>query len=176
MVAAALSALVLAGVCSAFLMIGQTSLRSSNASEVEAQTRRALETFGQDARRASNIRWNSAQSITLTLPAQGGARTVVSYAFDSIPGSPTFGCFYSVTGADPTSLDRLVLARGLSEFSFERFKLESSEGVASEAANDLETKQVRLRMAALRKGTSTMATSQAALSASFILRNKRVSN
>jgi type II secretory pathway component PulJ len=177
MIAATLSTLVLAGVCSAFLTISRTTLNSSRYSEVEAETRRALETFGRDARRASNIHWHSDQSITLTLSSVvPDAPTTVSYAYDAVANSPTAGCFYQVMGDNPAAQPRTVLARGLSGISFQRFKLEAAEGAPNEAANDLETKQLRLQLAALRKGLTTMAASQSVTSACFILRNKRVSN
>src|SRR5947208_13205385 len=70
LIASTLSTLVLAGVLSAFLFLVRTGFRSSSYSEMEAQLRRGLDTFAQDTRSASDVHWNSAQSITLTVNGQ----------------------------------------------------------------------------------------------------------
>jgi Tfp pilus assembly protein PilW len=176
MIAAALSTLVLAGVLSAFLTISRTSLNSSSYSEMEAETRRSLEIFSQDVRSATDIHWNSNQSITLTLPGPTSSNVVMSYAFDNVAQSATAGCFYRVAGNDPTASPRQVLARGVSELSFQRFKLERPGAASNQATNDLETKQLQLTIRAGRQGHNTVAANQSALSACYIMRNKRVSN
>ncbi|HEX2852095.1 MAG TPA: prepilin-type N-terminal cleavage/methylation domain-containing protein [Opitutaceae bacterium] len=177
MISVALSGMVLAAVLSAFLMIGRTSFNSTSYSQIEAETRRALETFGQDARVARDIRWHDNQTVTLTLPAAAaGTTTPVSYAYDGVAGSPTYQCFYRVASDDPAANPRTVLVRDVTELAFNRFKLEQPGVVANTAANDLETKQLQLTLRSVRRGATTVAASQAALSASYILRNKRVTN
>jgi type II secretory pathway component PulJ len=176
MISVALGGLVLASVLSTFLMIGRTNFNSTSYSQIEAETRRALEIFGQDARIARDIRWHNNQSVTLTLPGIGGATTSASYVYDTVVGSPTHGCFYRVLSADPAATPRMVLARDVSELNFNRYKLEQPGVPSNQAANDLETKQLRLTLRSVRRGATTVATSQAGLSASYILRNKRVSN
>lgn len=176
MISVALSGLVLASVLSTFLMIGRTSFNSTSYSQIEAETRRALETFGQDARLARDIRWHNDQSVTLKHAGASGAVTSVSYAYDNVAGSPTQGCFYRVIGDDPLATPRLVLVRDVTEVTFNRYKLEQPGVVSNTAANDLETKQLQLTLRSMRRGATTVAASQAALSASYILRNKRVTN
>lgn len=176
MIAVTLSGMVLASVLSAFLMIGRTSFNATSYSQIEAETRRALELFGQDARLARDIRWHNNQSVTLTLPSATGVVTSVSYAFDGLVGSPTYGCFYRVAGDDPSATPRIVLVRDITELAFNRYKLEQPGVVANIAVNDLETKQLQLTLRSMRRGATTVAASQAALSASYILRNKRVTN
>jgi type II secretory pathway component PulJ len=176
MIATALSTIVLAGVLSAFLMIGRTSVTSSNYSQNAAETRRALELFGQDARLASNIRWTNDHHITLTIPQTGAATVLVTYAYDDQPASETHRCFYRIVESNGHTAPRQILAREVSELSFQRFKLEQTGVPANIASNDLETKQVQLTLRATRRGSITPVASQTALSASYILRNKRVSN
>jgi type II secretory pathway component PulJ len=176
MIATALSTVVLAGVLSAFLMIGRTSVTSSNYSQNAAETRRALELFGQDARLASNILWTNDHHITLTVTQTAGATALVTYAYDDQPASETYRCFYRFVESNGQTTPRQILAREVSELFFQRFKLEQTGARANVAANDLETKQVQLTLRATRRGATTPVASQTALSASYILRNKRVSN
>ncbi len=177
MIAATLSVFVLAGVLSAFLMIGRTGFNSSSYSEMETTLRHGLEMFAEDVRAASDIRWNSAQSVTLTVPTATNATFLVTYAYDSAPTSSTAGCFYRVLGNSASTNQRQVLVRQVApDFSFQRYKIEQP-GIADNAATtDLETKQIRLTLRATRTGVTTVAANQRALSASYILRNKRVSN
>ncbi|MEO7412338.1 MAG: prepilin-type N-terminal cleavage/methylation domain-containing protein [Opitutaceae bacterium] len=176
MIATALSAVVLAGIISSFLMIGRTSLSSSRYSQNEAETRRALEFFGQDARLASNILWTNDHNITLTIAPTAGSLSLVTYAYDNQPASDAFGCFYRQVTTNGITTPKQILAREVSELFFQRYKLEQTGAPANEAANDLETKQLQLTLRATRRGATTTIASQAGLSARYILRNKRVSN
>lgn len=177
LIAASLSTVVLAGVMSAFLLVGKTGYAASNYSEMETQTRRALDIFGSDVRKAVDIRWNSAQSITLSVATSTNATTLVTYAYDTDPASATYGCFYRVLGDAASTLPRRKLVTGVaSDFAFQRFKLEQSDVADNTATTDLETKQIQLNLRATRTGNTTVAANQAALSARYILRNKRVSN
>ena len=62
------------------------------------------------------------------------------------------------------------------DFAFHRYKVEQPGVADNTATNDLETKQVQLNLRAVRTGATTVAATQTAISARFILRNKRVSN
>lgn len=177
MIAATISTFVLAGVLSAFLMIGRSGFLASSYSELESETRRALEIFGNDARKATDIRWNSRSSITLWVATATNASNVVTYAYDDAERSATRGCFYRVVGDADSTLPRRILVRNVSpDFTFERFKLEQSDDTANYATSDLETKQLQVTLRARRSGSTTVAANQAALSARYILRNKRVAN
>lgn len=177
MIAATISTFVLAGVLSAFLMIGRSGFLASSYSELESETRRALEIFGNDARKATDIRWNSSSSITLWVATATNASNVVTYAYDGDDRSATRGSFYRVVGEADSTLPRRILVRNVSpDFTFERFKLEQSDGTANHATSDLETKQLQVTLRAQRSGSTTVAANQAALSARYILRNKRVAN
>lgn len=177
MIAVTLSGMVLAGVLSAFLMIGRTGYAATSYSEMEAQTRRALELFGMDARKATDLHWNDSQSVTLFLVTSGSATSAVTYAYDNTPASPTFRSFYRVSGDATSTAPRMILARNVEpDLTFERFKLEQTGGAGNIATNDLETKQLQLKLRLVRTGGTTVAATNSATSAMFLLRNKRVSN
>lgn len=176
LIASTLSAFVLAAVLSAFLFLGRTGLRAQDLSELETQVRRGLDTFAQDVRLASDLRWHSAQSVTLLLPA-GSPAPQVTYAYDADPRSPTFRSFYRVEGGPGATAPRRVLLRGLApDFAFRRYKLEQPGATDNTAANDLETKQLQIVLRAERTHTATAGASQNVASARYVLRNKRVSN
>jgi hypothetical protein len=176
MVSASLATLVLAGVMSAFLFIGRTSFSAGSYSEMEAETRRALDRFANDVRMATGIRWNSAQSITLILPTATNATTQVTYAYDPLSVGATARTFYRVPGDTASALPRQPLIRGVApDFSFQRYKLEQSGVTSNTAANDLETKLIQVDLQPTRAGVTAGATTQRTISARYLLRNKRVS-
>ncbi len=172
MMATALGVFVLAGVMSSFLFIGRSGFGAESYNDMENETHCALEIFAEDARAASNVQWNSSQSITFTLPTATNATTTVTYAYDSNTTSPTYQCFYRLSATAPLQ----VLVRGVAaDFAFARYKLDSS-GDAGAAGNDLETKQIQLTLRAQRNGSTAATATNSAISACYILRNKRVSN
>ena len=176
LIASALSAFLLAAVMSAFLFLGRSGLRAGNASEMEGEVRRALEIFAQETRIATNLRWNSAQSVTLTLPA-GSPSPQVTYAYDADARSATYRAFYRVPGDATSTAPRRVLVRSVADdFAFRRYKLEQPGVADNTAANDAETKQLQLILRAERTNTTTAGGTQSVASARYILRNKRVSN
>lgn len=172
LIAATLSTFVLAGVLSAFLFLARTSFRSSGYSEMEAEMRRGLDTFARDTRNATDVRWNGAQSITLTVNGRP-----VTYAYDSSASSSTHGSFYRLEGDASSSLPRTVLVRGVTpDFAFARYKL-AQPGVSENTANnDRETKLLSLTLRAARTSVATAGASHSAVSARYMLRNKRVAN
>jgi type II secretory pathway component PulJ len=177
LVAATLAAIVLAGVLAAFLMIGRTGYAASNYSEMDAQVRRALETFGADARRSADVRWHDRQSLTLMVVNSGTAASPVTYAYDSEAASPTYRAFYRVPGDITSTAPRLVLVHHVApDFAFARYKLEQPGVPDNTAATDLETKQLQVTLRTARTGATTVAATQTAISARYVLRNKRVSN
>lgn len=172
MVAATLSSFVLAGILSTFTMLGRTGYNAANYSMMEAEARRALETFSEEARLASNIIWNSANSVTLTV-VTATTTYQVTYAYDTTSGSATYQCFYRVAGLANSTSPRRILVRSVSDFAFCRYKVVN--GVDYTAINDLETKQIQITLRTVRTGITTVATTNAVLSARVVLRNKVVS-
>jgi hypothetical protein len=168
-IAATLSTFVLAGVLSAFVFMARTGVRSSGYAEMEAEVRRGMDEFARDARNATDVRWHSAQSLTLIV---NGAP--VTYAYDSTPGSATYEAFYRIAG-EPAAQPRVVLVRGVgSDFSFRRYKLEQPGVTDNTARNDQETKLLQLSLRAARTSVASVGASQSAISARYLLRNKRV--
>ncbi|MEO5959159.1 MAG: prepilin-type N-terminal cleavage/methylation domain-containing protein [Opitutaceae bacterium] len=172
LIAATISAVVLAGVLTSFLMMGRSGYNASNYSVMETEARRALETFSQEARMASNIAWSSATSVTFTVVNSTTTYTV-TYAYDASTSGANARTFYRKLGDVSSSSPRLVLVWGVSEFAFQRYKVVN--GVDYSAANDLETKQIQLTLRSVRTGVTTVATTNAVLSARVVLRNKVVS-
>jgi prepilin-type N-terminal cleavage/methylation domain-containing protein len=171
-VASTLTGFVLAGVLSAFLFIGRTGFRASSMSEMENDVRRGLEVFAEDARNARDIHWNSPQSLTFLLPSGP-----VTYAYDDAPSSDTYGGLYRQDGDVASGQPRRVLVRNVApDFAFHRFKLEQAGVTDNSAASDLETKQIQVVLRAQRTSIATASASQQAVSARYVLRNKRVSN
>ncbi len=177
MIAAGISTMVLAGVLSAFIFIGRAGFSSSGYSEMEAQLRRGLDTFANDARMANGISWNNAQSITLSLPTAGNGSSLVTYAFDSSNSGSTAQCFYRLVGDASSTATRRVLVRNVDpDFSFSRYKLEQNGVTDNAAANDLETKLIQINLRAVQSGVTVAAATQTNRSARYLLRNKRVTN
>jgi Tfp pilus assembly protein PilW len=166
MISAALGSVILMAVISMFLFIGRSGANLANYSEMEAQARNGLEYFAQDTRQASEMTWNSASSITLTV---NGATIV--YSFDSsasefsrraggidnvlIQGINTFVLDgYMITGAKVNTTDLTTAA-----------KRDAASGV---------TKQLQIYLKSARTSSTVNTATNTVLSARYILRNKRV--
>ena len=170
MIGATLSVIVLAGVMSAFLMLGRSGVSAANYAESEANIRRAIEDFSQDVRMASDIDWNSTSSITLTVPNNYTTTdNQVTYAWDSSTIGSTARSFYRKPGNASYSADKTVYVRSVVSFTFLRFNR-----LDAVAANDAETKRIQLSMNVSRSGSTLVSASTALVSASFIMRNKAV--
>ncbi len=62
------------------------------------------------------------------------------------------------------------------DFAFKRFKLEQPDVSDNTASNDSETKLLQLTLRATRTSVATVGASNSAVSARYMLRNKRVAN
>lgn len=171
MIGSAISVVVLAGILTAFLMLGRSGYNAANYSMMEAESRRALEMFSAEARMANNITWNSATSVTLRV-VTGSSSQLVTYVYNSSTSGATAQCFYRKLGAASSSATPLVLVRNVTEFAFRRYKVVN--GVDYTANNDLETKQIQITLRSVRTGMTTVAATNAVLSARIVLRNKAV--
>jgi hypothetical protein len=171
MIASTLSLFVMCGVLSALLFFGRTGLAAGHYQKMEAEVRRGLELFSEDARLATDISWGGAWSITLSVPDAGNVVHPVSYLYEpSRPGSST-GELYRVSASG----ERELLVHDVSsDFAFHRYKLEQPGVSDNTAANDLETKQIQINLRTLHVTAGGPASTQAAVSARYILRNKNV--
>lgn len=174
MVGAAISGVILLGILQTFLMIGRSGYNAANYCTMEAESRRAMETFSEEIRMAGAITWNSSTSITLTVPSASSSYTV-TYAYDNSSSGGTAKCFYRVIGPAGTTSGRRILVRNVTSFAFQRYKLVTAAGGSNVASNDLETKQIQLTLQTTMQGATTAAATNAVLSARYILRNKHVS-
>ena len=172
MISATLSLLVMAGVLSAFLFFGRTGLAVGHYQAMESELRKSLELFSEDVRMATDLRWSSAWNVTLSIPDADGHLRSVAYLFEPDKTDALTGCLYRVPADGP----RELLVHDVSnDFSFQRYKLEQPGVIDNTAGNDLETKQLQLNLRTLRLTTGGPASTQAAISARYVLRNKHVS-
>lgn len=170
MVAATLSVFVLAGVLVANLQIIRGGVRMAQYVEMDSQVRRALDLLSHDLKAATDLKWNSASDLTLTIPVSGGTTAQVTYAWTAASGT-----FFRVAGASSAALNgRLDLVRGISVLpdgaaglTFARF---DRDGIAT--TSDAATKSVQITMTVARHAPTTAAASQNAVSATFTLRCK----
>ncbi|MCF7687118.1 MAG: prepilin-type N-terminal cleavage/methylation domain-containing protein [Cephaloticoccus sp.] len=171
LISAGISAFIMVGILQTFLMIGRTGFNAANYCVMEAESRRAMETFSQEIRMARTVTWNSNTSITLTVPDASTTYTV-TYAYDSSTSGATALCFYRMLGTAGSGNPRRILVRNVTSLAFQRYKLVTSG--SNIASNDLETKQIQLTLQTTMKGQTTAAITNAVLSARYILRNKNV--
>lgn len=165
MISTALTMLIGAATLSTVLMFGRQGATVTNYIDMEGQARRGLELFGQDARMASAIVWNSAQSLTLTIPTSSGTATYI-FAYDAANKQFTRQL---VGGATE------VLIKSVDSLSFSGYKITGDPVDLSNlvlAANN--TKQIQLTLKASRSTTTVVTATHTVLSARFILRNKKV--
>jgi prepilin-type N-terminal cleavage/methylation domain-containing protein len=172
MAASGLSSIVLMGVLSSFVLLGKNSYNAANYSMMEAESRRALEMFTQEARMAKNLTWVDAHTVTLLVVTDTGTDSV-TYAYDNATTGVTARCFYRKTGAATSTATPLVLVRNVNEFAFRRYKIVNGSDFT--ATNDLETKQLQIALRTVRTGATTVNATNAVLSARVVLRNKPVS-
>ncbi|MDP3073288.1 MAG: prepilin-type N-terminal cleavage/methylation domain-containing protein [Opitutaceae bacterium] len=165
MVGSTLAAFILAGILTVFLFLGRSGANVRNYSDMEAQARKALETFAEDVRQASAIAWASNVSVTLTVNSAN-----VGYAYSSSTG------IFSRTDASGTR----TLISGITEgsFVFRSFNIAGTELPLATAANltaaGSSTKQLQISLEASRSNVTVVNATNAVLSARFILRNKIV--
>lgn len=170
MVAAGLGVFVLAGVLATNLQLARSGARATQYAEMSSQVRRAIQQLEGDLKSAITITWNGASDITLTLPAQNGTTSQVTYAWTAATQS-----FFRVPGASSAvTTGRLFLVRGIplrddgsAGLVFSRYDRDGNV-----ATTDAATKGVQVSLNAVRSQATTARTTDTAVSAIFILRNK----
>jgi prepilin-type N-terminal cleavage/methylation domain-containing protein len=168
MIASGIGSFLLTGVLSVVLMMGRSGLAASNYADMEAQSRRAVDEFAQDVRMASNLAWNSATSVTLTVPDNYAADgNLVTYALDSSTSGATAGSFYRQPGNPGSGNPRFVLARNVTALNFVRYARTNAL-----AADEASTKRLQLTMNLRTTRQTTVDQNTLVVSASYVLRNK----
>lgn len=174
MIGASIGSFVLLGILTAFVTLGRSGARLYNYNTMETESRRALDEFSQDVRMASGIVWNSDSSVTLTVPDNYAAYgNQVTYAYDSATTGATRRTFYRVPGNPSTSYSttpvRTALARNVTSCTFKRYNRNTP---ADEASTDAETKRLQVTMKISVTAATTVAATENAISATYLLRNK----
>jgi hypothetical protein len=171
MVAATISAFVLAAVISSFLFIGRSAINIRNYTEMETEARRMLEYFAEDTRQAESVTWVTYQSIILTTVDEKGIKKEINYEYNP----STFALIRTTTGTP------IVTMTNLSDLKFLAYTingtaitLNGSSSPAALASAAIGTKQIQISLAASRTRQTLAKTTSTVLSARFILRNKKV--
>lgn len=168
MVAGGIGSVVLSGVLSVILMMGRSGLSATNYAEMEAHSRRAVDEFAQDVRMASNLTWNSATSVTLTVPDNYTADgNKVTYALDSSSTGATANSFYRQPGLPGSAGARFSLANNVTVLTFARYTRTNAA-----VTDDLSTKRLQLTMNLRTARQTTVDQNTLVVSASYVLRNK----
>lgn len=166
-IGSSLSAMVLAGVLSAYLMLARSGLSASNYSMAEAEVRRAIETFSQDVRMANGIEWTSDTSVTLILPTPNAYDALASPHTNRVTYAFGAGLFYKQPGASTATADRKVLVRNLSSFQFYRYNR-----LNGAATSNADTKLLRFSMNVQQTRATAVTTNTNLVLGTYLLRNK----
>ncbi|MSU50889.1 MAG: hypothetical protein EXS37_17670 [Opitutus sp.] len=179
-IGASLSTFVLAGVLSAYLMLGRSGMNAASYSMSEAEIRRGVEEFSQNVRMASGLTWNSPRSITLTLVAPNAYSGLasphtnkVTYGFDEPPLNET-NPFYRLPGTTASSSARTILVRNVSTLTYYRYDRLDNKFNDDGVNHDASTKRIQISLNVLRKGKTLVDANTTVVMASNILRNKIV--
>jgi prepilin-type N-terminal cleavage/methylation domain-containing protein len=163
-----LSSIILSGVLSAFLMLGRSGMSAMHYSVSESELRRGLEEFSQDVRMARSIKWNSASSITLTVPDNyTSTSNLVTYAWDSSTSGPSALSFYRKAGDATSTSPKTIFVRAVSTFSFSRYNRQNGA-----ATTDASTKRIQISIGVTRMRSTVVAANTRLVTASYTLRNK----
>lgn len=172
LIAATVSGILLTAVLATTVEMARSSVRISNYADMDLQVRRAFEQLGVDLKAASNLTWNSASDITVTVAKSDGTTTQVTYAWNS-----TTETFFRVPGTSSASFTgRRDLVRGIPSsanggtgLAFARL---DSNGNAT--TSDAATKRLQVTFTVIR-GVGTAAKTRTAAATVFTLRNKPAS-
>lgn len=170
LIATTLGTIVLTGTLTAFLMIGRSGQLLYNYNNMSADARRSLEEFGQDVRMASNLVYNSASSVTLTVTDNYASNAnLVTYAYGSVTvGSTTYtNVFYRRPGNTSSTATAEVLIRNVSSCTFSRFDV-----LGATVTTDTATKRLELAIQVSTRNNTVASASDNILSATYVLRNK----
>lgn len=171
MITATLGSIIMLAVLTSFLFLGRSGANLQNYAEMEAQARRAIETFALDVRMAKNATWNSTRSVTLAAVTSGGSTESYTYAYDADKG-----IFTRTEGGVTTTL---ISGISPGSFNFTAYKINTAKITLSDDASALSvasglTKQIQISLRTTRSTRTVTDATNAVISARFILRNKSV--
>lgn len=170
MVGMILGALVLLGVLTAYIFFCRTGMGIVQYSDMENQAAATVQRFGQDARQAQAITWNSDTKVTFTY----NDNSTIYYQYISNSGT-----FVRSQNNSPAK----TLASGIQSFAFIAYsyanaapneapaQLVISTDLSRNEANT-RTSMVRIEIVLRRNHSSVVNATAQAVSASYVLRNK----
>lgn len=175
LISVALASMVMAGVIECFLLLTRSGVRLYNYSVMQGDSRRMLESFSEDVRMATDVRWNSdtseSSSVTLTVPDNYAANSnTVTYAWDSSTSGATSFCFYRMPGDAASVAAKTILVRDVASCAYHRF--DRNPLSPGEADSDSATKCINLTMVIRRTAVTTVDATETSISATYLIRNK----
>lgn len=178
MVATTISMFILASSYATIMSLAKGSQSMINFSEMNSQTRVALEMFGRDARMASDVTTATANTLTvekkLYINSINAYRNCsITYAFVSAANTFRRTVIRLDTGA---TLEDRILLYDVDELKFTYYSLinPNDPWVSPIANNNLEVKHVQLE-AKLQRNVLNIDNTNYIISARFMMRNKDVS-
>jgi Tfp pilus assembly protein PilW len=194
MAAMSISMVVIAALLSSYTFLGRNLVRDSNQQQLEVQSRKMLQVFGQDVRMAANIPSFSANEVTLRLPSGSGTSFFdVAYAFSASAGTyqvpllradgttanyaytaPTAGTLTRIDGTNGA----VTLLTGASNFSFRYLDKLGLSVDPTPPTYPLRVKQIEVSGFTITAGTASIGTQSqyTGASARLVLRNKHLVN
>lgn len=175
LIATGVSAILMAGILSAFLMMGRSGKNAYNYVGMETEARTALEYFAEDVRMSNSIAWTSTKDITLNVIKSTGSNSssntnAVRYYYESSTSSPNYKCFIRVgpNRATGTSETKVLIHNVESDFEFKR----QTNGISTTATGNSNTSMVQVRLTIKVQSVTAVAATNLVVSARYILRNK----
>jgi len=176
LVAAFISAVVMAGVLAVFVMVGKIQVNGANYGDMQKDAQLALQRFSEDVRMANKITvpiaapWTTLTvitDVTLTVPHTSDANSdPVRYYYDSAAKTLVRFGPDPITGAANTTT---ILASNVQSCRFLPWKLGSTGPASSTSETDLLQIQLLIR----KQSITATATSDLVVSASYLLRNHK---
>lgn len=161
LMAIVIGSMVLGAVMSSFIFVAKSCISLNDYTELDVESRRAVEIFSREVRASSDISGFSINGLTLTVPTSGSPYTV-NYTYVSADRT-----FYRAYGTS----EQQALLKGVQRFALRRYNL-----LHNAASNDLETKQIQLDAETSRNAGGRFLATNHVLSAKFVMRNKVASN
>jgi prepilin-type N-terminal cleavage/methylation domain-containing protein len=175
LISASISAFIMAGVLSAFLMMGRSGANAYIYTGMESESRIALEYFAEDVRMSNSVSWTSSTDLTLAVIRSTGGNSStntdsVRYYYDNTSSSPNYQCLVRVgpdrvTGVSAT---KVLIHNVQSDFAFSRW----TNGASTAATGNTNTSMLQLRLTIKKTAVTAVAATNLVVSARYILRNK----
>jgi len=170
LIAMTLAALVLARTTGAIMALVKGSQSLVNYSEMNTESRFALENLGRNLRSANSVKAVANDGFRITRVRSDGTQEDLRYDYDAQARTLAL--------SNLTSGENRVLLHDVNSLTLNYYKLRSSSGAGAAAeptSSPLEVKHVQLE-AELRRDVLNLANRNYIISARFMLRNHRVSN